>query len=98
VTELRDAPEPDFADVIAALAPCDLIIVEGYKSHPIPKIEARRKAALEKRPLAATDATVIGIAADHAVEGEQVPVLALDDIAGIADLIARQLDLPAAGA
>jgi molybdopterin-guanine dinucleotide biosynthesis protein B len=39
MTELRGAPEPNFEEVIAALGPADLIIVEGYKSAPIPKIE-----------------------------------------------------------
>ena len=94
VTELRDAPEPDFPDVVARLAPCDLVIVEGYKSASIPKIEARRTAARERRPLSASDPLVIAIAADHEVTGEKVPVLALDDIAGLADLITRQLRLP----
>lgn len=93
VTELRDAPEPDFADVIARLAPCDLVIVEGYKSHAIPKIEARRLAARERRPLSRDDPHVIAVAADHAVEDERVPVLALDDIAAIADLIVAHLAL-----
>lgn len=43
ITELDGAPEPNFEEVIASLEPCDLVIVEGYKSQPIPKIEARRK-------------------------------------------------------
>lgn len=93
VTELREAPEPDFRDVIAKLAPCDLIIVEGYKSHPIPKIEARRLQSRERLPLSKEDQNVFAVAADHPVSGESVPVLALDDIAGIADLIAQRLEL-----
>lgn len=93
VTELRDAPEPDFADVVAKLAPCDLVIVEGYKSHPIPKIEARRLASRERRSLARVDPNVIAIAADHQVADEAVPVFSLDDIVGIADFIAAHLNL-----
>ena len=93
VTELRDAPEPDFADVVASLAPCDVVVVEGYKSHPIPKIEARRLAARERRPLSKDDPTVIAIAADHAVQGESVPAFALDDVKGIADLVVAYLGL-----
>ena len=92
VTELRGAPEPDFADVVASLGPCDLVIVEGYKSAAIPKIEARRTQQRDKRPLADDDPNVIAIAADHAVEAVR-PVLSLDDIAGIADLIAARLGL-----
>ncbi len=97
VTELRSAPEPDFADVVAKLAPCDLVIVEGYKSHAIPKIEARRTASREKRPLSKEDANVIAVAADHRVADEAVPVFALDDIAAIADFIAAHLKLRRAG-
>lgn len=95
VTELGDAPEPDFADVIAALAPSDLVIVEGYKSAAIPKIEARREAAFDRTPIAAGDPNVIAIAADHEVEGGKLPVFALDDVERIADFIADRLGLPA---
>lgn len=97
VTELRSAPEPDFADVVAKLAPCDLVIVEGYKSQAIPKIEARRTASREKRPLSKEDPNVIAVAADHRVADEAVPVFALDDIAAIADFIAAHLKLRRAG-
>lgn len=91
VHELREEPEPGLEDVIASLSPADLIIVEGYKTAPIPKIEVRRTASLEKRPLIESDPHVIAIAADHAVEGVGVPVFGLDDIAAIADFIDRSL-------
>jgi molybdopterin-guanine dinucleotide biosynthesis protein B len=95
VTELDGADEPDFADVIAMLAPCDLIVVEGYKSAPIPKIEARRAVALTRTPLAPADPQVIAIAADHAVaDAGALPVFDLDDIVAIADLVIGRL-LPA---
>lgn len=94
VRELRAAPEPDLADVIARLEPCDLVIVEGYKSAAIPKIEARRQAAHDHTPLAVADPNVIAIAADHAVAGTTLPVFALDDIEGIADVIAERIGLP----
>ena len=93
VTELGDAPEPDFADVIASLAPCDLVIVEGYKSAAIPKIEARRRAAFDHVALSETDPNVIAIAADHAVEGSGLPVFGLDEVVAIADFIAGRLGL-----
>ncbi len=37
--ELRDDEEPSFGEVLGRTAPCDLILVEGYKREPIPKIE-----------------------------------------------------------
>jgi len=77
--------------VISRLAPCDLVIVEGYKSAPIPKVETRRREALGSEPLAAADATVIAIAADHPADGAGRPVFALDDVAAIADFIAASV-------
>lgn len=92
VRELGDRQEPDFSDVIAMLEPCDLIVVEGYKSAPIPKIEARRTAALTRTPLAAEDPMIVAIAADHAVEDARgLPVFALDDIEAIADFVIARM-------
>lgn len=88
ITELRGEPEPAFEDVIASLAPADIVLVEGYKNAPIAKIEARRSAQLSKRPLAEADPRVIAIAADHVVEDASgLPVFSLDDVRGIANFI-----------
>jgi molybdopterin-guanine dinucleotide biosynthesis protein B len=96
VTELGERAEPDFAEVVAMLEPCDLIVVEGYKTAPIPRIEARRLASLTRTPLAPDDPFVIAIAADHAVaDAGRLPVYALDDVGGLADLIANHLGLGA---
>jgi len=91
ITELHGAPEPNFDEVIAALDPCDLVIVEGYKSAPIYKIEARRRASITQSPLAKDDPLVIAIAADHAVEETSLPVFTLDDIEGLADFLDARL-------
>lgn len=96
VTEYADRGEPDFPDVIDMLGPCDLIVVEGYKTAPILKIEARRGASLTKTPLAATDPGVIAIAADHHVaDAGATPLFGLDDISGLTDLVVQRLGLPA---
>jgi molybdopterin-guanine dinucleotide biosynthesis adapter protein len=90
VHELRGEPEPSLEEVIARLSPSDLIIVEGYKREPIPKIEVRRAGQPSKEPLAGGDPNVIAIAADHAVADTNLPVFALDDIGAIADFIAKR--------
>jgi molybdopterin-guanine dinucleotide biosynthesis protein B len=95
VHELREEGEPALDEVIARLSPADIIIVEGYKSEPIPKIEVRRREQASKEPLAARDPHVVAIAADHALTGESVPVFALDDIGAIADFIAGRFAKPA---
>jgi molybdopterin-guanine dinucleotide biosynthesis adapter protein len=98
IAELEAAPEPGLADVLTWLEPCDLVIVEGYKSAHIPKVETRRREALGSKPLAPSDPNVIAIAADHTPEGAGRPVFALDDVAVIADFIALCLGVAAKGA
>jgi molybdopterin-guanine dinucleotide biosynthesis protein B len=93
VKELGREPQPDLAEVVGWLGPCDLIIVEGYKSAAIPKIEARRSEARGHEPLADKDPDVIAIAADHPTDGCDRPVFSLDDIAGIAGFIAENMGL-----
>src|SRR5262245_28932914 len=93
VRELGGAPEPSLDDMIGRLEPCDLVIVEGYKAAPIPKIEVRRLAGARGVALAATDPNVIAIAADHACEGAGRPVFALDDAPGIVDFLVRTLGI-----
>lgn len=84
---MTEGPEPDFIDVVAQLEPCDLIVVEGYKSQPIPKIEARRRGSEPGAGLAERDERVVAIAADYAIEGAGVPVFDLDDVGAIADFV-----------
>lgn len=94
VTELGDAPEPDFRDIIDRLEPCDLIVVEGYKSQPIAKIEARRREAAEATPLFNSTQHVIAIASDHAIGNSgNCPVFGLDDISAIAGFLVKTLTI-----
>jgi len=92
--ELRGAPEPSFEEIVARIAPCDLILIEGYKREPIPKIEARRSEAANRQPLAPQDPHIIAIAADHTVEDAgALAVFDLDDTPAIADFIAKTVGL-----
>jgi len=91
ITELNGAPEPNFEEVIAALEPCDIVVVESYKSAAIPKIEARRTASFTRKPLCDDDPMIIAIAADHEVDGGQLPVFSLSDVEAIADSIDHKL-------
>lgn len=93
VRELDGGPEPDFVDVLQMLQPADLIVIEGYKSAPIPKIEARRTASFTREALAPNDPFVIAVAADHPTDADGLPLFGLDDIAGIADFISARLSL-----
>ncbi|MCE9632636.1 MAG: molybdopterin-guanine dinucleotide biosynthesis protein B [Methylophilales bacterium] len=67
----------------------DLIVVEGFKSAPIPKIEIYRPS-LGKPLLAASDSHIIAIASDGAVVSG-VPVLDLNRPAAIAQFVLQWL-------
>ena len=84
-----DAP-PAFGDLPAYLAEADVVIVEGFKKAPIPKIEMRRRASSTQEPLAPRDSHVIAVAADNPTESSGLPVFALDDAEGIAAFIAAR--------
>ena len=94
--ELRGAPEPSLTEILSRLAPVDLIIVEGFKSEPIPKIEVRRSAA-SSGP-AADMPGVIAIASDIPEPNTHLPVFALDDVSGIAEFIIDRCSLEVANA
>ena len=64
VGELRGAPEPGLGDHLTRLAPCDLVLVEGYKHAALAKLEVWR-AANAKPWLHADDADFIAVAADQ---------------------------------
>jgi molybdopterin-guanine dinucleotide biosynthesis protein B len=95
IEEIEAAGEPALETVAARLRPADVILVEGYKSAAIPKIEVRRAAVAPEKLLAANDAFVLAIASDYEVDGQGKPVFNLDDIAGIAALIEKKLGLSA---
>ncbi|HFA59592.1 MAG TPA: molybdopterin-guanine dinucleotide biosynthesis protein B [Rhodospirillales bacterium] len=86
IHELRDEPEPRLEDLLAKMAPADLVIVEGFKRFPHPKIEVHRKA--RGTPLIAReDPTVLAVASDEPLPDFDRPVFHLDAIAEIADFI-----------
>lgn len=93
--ELRGAPEPGLDELLARMSPVDLVLVEGFKSHPHDKLEIYR-ASLGKPLLCAEDRHVVAVASDAPVAGLRVPRLDLNDIGAIADFIVTQCGLGAA--
>lgn len=91
--ELRGAPEPSFEEILARIAPCDLVLIEGYKREPIPKIEARRLESVNRTPLSPEDPHIVAIAADHPVTDTALPVFDLDDTDAIADFVLATVGL-----
>lgn len=88
VHELRGAPEPTLGALLRKLSPVDLVLVEGYKRAPHPKLEVFR-AAVGKPLLYPDDPAIVAIACDAPLPSAQVPVVDLDDIDGIADILLK---------
>lgn len=84
--ELRGAPEPPLRELLARLSRVDLVLIEGFKREHHPKIEIHR-AENGKPLLASEDAHVIAIASDVPLPDAAVPVVHLDDIAAVAELV-----------
>jgi molybdopterin-guanine dinucleotide biosynthesis protein B len=89
VHELHDEPEPQLGDILQKLSPADLVIVEGFKRHAHPKLEVFRKA-VGKPLLHPDDDCIVAIATDAPLPQASVPVLMLDDIETIADVLAAE--------
>jgi molybdopterin-guanine dinucleotide biosynthesis adapter protein len=84
--ELRGAAELSVEQAVARLSACDLVLIEGYKRAPIPKLEIWR-AVVEKPALFPTDAHIIAVATNDTlreVMSAECKRFSLDDIDGIA--------------
>jgi len=89
--ELRGAAEPTLQEQIARLSPCDLLLVEGFKREPIPKLEVYR-ASVGEPPLHPLDPDIVAVASDARVDSP-LPQFSLDDPASIADFIVAHTGL-----
>ena len=86
IHELRQESEPRLPDLLAKLAPVDLVIVEGYKREPHPKLEVFRDA-VGKPLLHPDDPHIVAIASDVALPHAKVPRVCLDDTGAIIDIL-----------
>ena len=91
--ELRGAPEPALHDHLQRVAPCDLLLVEGFKREPIPKLEVYR-AAVGEPNLFPHDPHVVAVASDVRLD-TQLPQFDLNDAPAIAGFILLQTGLNA---
>jgi molybdopterin-guanine dinucleotide biosynthesis protein B len=67
-------------------SPCDLVIVEGYKREPMPKLEIWR-AELGKPLLFPTDSHIVGLVSDDALpDSIREPAFARFGLSAIADI------------
>jgi molybdopterin-guanine dinucleotide biosynthesis protein B len=86
--ELREQPEWDLAALVGKMSPVDLVLVEGFKRDAFPKLEIHRIA--NGKPLIhPEDPHIVAVASDSALPAAQVPVVDLNDIEAIADLLLK---------
>ena len=86
--ELREEAEWDLADLVAKMSPVDLVLVEGFKRDAFPKLEIHRIA--NGKPLIhPEDPHIVAVASDSALPEAKVPVIDLNNIEEVADLLLR---------
>jgi molybdopterin-guanine dinucleotide biosynthesis protein B len=83
--ELRAEPEPSLDELVARMAPVDLLLVEGFKRDPHPKLEVHRPS-VGKPFLYPDDPHIVAVASDETLS-VPLPLLPLGDAAAIADFI-----------
>jgi molybdopterin-guanine dinucleotide biosynthesis adapter protein len=86
--ELREEPEWDMAGLVGKMSPVDLVLVEGFKRDAFPKLEIHR--AVNGKPLLhPEDPHIVAVACDTALPAARVPVVDLNDIDAIAELLLK---------
>jgi molybdopterin-guanine dinucleotide biosynthesis protein B len=88
----NEGPEPDLDTLLARLSPTDLVLVEGFKSSPHPKLEVHRPS-LDLAPIWPGRDDIVAVATDEPLGECPCPVLPLADPACIAGWIVAFLGL-----
>ena len=90
--ELRGEREPNLEEQIDMLSPCDLALVEGYKTNDlIPKLEVYRPS-VGKPPIHLEHPNIVAVASDAPLD-TALPVLDITDPDAIVEFIVKHLDL-----
>ena len=89
--ELRGAHEPSFEEQVKRISPCDLLLVEGFKHAPIPKLEVWRKETGEPL-LHPNDPHIVAVASDAKIE-TKLPLLDLNDVEAVSLFVMKHLKL-----
>lgn len=84
--EIGAGAEASLPELLARVSPCDLVLVEGFKSKPFPKIEVFRPS-LGKPPLFREDEAILAVASDQPLSGTDLPYVSLNDVGAVADLV-----------
>jgi molybdopterin-guanine dinucleotide biosynthesis adapter protein len=89
--ERRAAGEPTLVELLSHLSPCDLVLIEGFKTEPVPKLEVFRPEN-NKPPIYPQRPDIVAVATNTPLRTD-LPCLPLDDAATIAAFVIEYLDL-----
>jgi molybdopterin-guanine dinucleotide biosynthesis protein B len=90
--ERRVETDVTLDELLGRLSPCDLVLIEGFKQEPVPKLEVYRPEN-GKPPLFPERSDIVAVATDADIAAG-VPKLPLNDVAAIASFIIATLQLP----
>jgi len=95
LTEYDKQHEPEMSSLIEKLnlKNLDLVLVEGFRHLPFPKIELHRPVT-EKPLLFKEDQSIIAVASDEKIDTGDLPLLDLNAVEEIAGFINRWLTNP----
>ncbi len=86
IHECRDEGRPRLETLLERMAPVDLVLIEGFKEHPIDKLEVHRPA--HGKPLiCVNDPRIVAVATDAPLDGVSAKVLDLNDAGAVADFV-----------
>lgn len=89
--EIGDGAEATLAEHLQRLSPCDLVLIEGYKTERHPKLEVFRQS-VGKSALHPTDDRIVVVASDRPLPGLAIPQVDLNDIAAVADVVCARAE------
>jgi molybdopterin-guanine dinucleotide biosynthesis protein B len=96
--EYRDAPEAGMDELLSRLAPVDLVLIEGFRAWPHPKLEVHRPA-LGRPLLCLSDPGIVAVASDGPPASLPLPLpwFDLNDAEAVVDFILAQTGLEEGG-
>ncbi len=89
--EVGEGTEASLAELLRRLSPCDLVLIEGFKTERHPKLEVFR-ACVGKSPLHPQNDRIVAIASDQTFPSAGIPVVDINDITAVADMVCARAE------
>ena len=86
--EVGDGTEATLEQLLQRLSPCDVVLIEGFKTDRHPKMEVFRKDA-QQPALYPEDKRIVAVASDQGLVDATVPVVDLNNVGAVADLVCK---------